>query len=223
MCVGGGVTRKEVSASHPPEVNGSGSQLRIEVLDQDVELVGKGGGAERDTTRAEPESKGRVSRVFAEVGPHSLLEELYVGKELGRQRQVVCIDPGDLFITNLHDHLLLIPLKVVHIEVHKDLLSQTTTKVEHHAHETPLEKQGSPPPEHHGFARKLAHLSWSSDLAEEVHLSCPFLEEPREECQPLLLGEELACHTYMCVCVCVCSGKGVLDFTDVRERPRRKR
>ena len=44
------LTSKDVGASHPPEVNGSGGELRVELLHQDVELAGKGGGAEWYTT-----------------------------------------------------------------------------------------------------------------------------------------------------------------------------
>lgn len=52
--------------------------MRVEVLDEAVELLGKGGGADGLACRGEPKGKRRVGRVFAEVGPHSLLEELNV-------------------------------------------------------------------------------------------------------------------------------------------------
>jgi hypothetical protein len=81
-------TSKEVSDGHPPEVNGSGGDMRVEVLDEAVELLGKGGGADGLACRGEPKGKRRVGRVFAEVGPHSLLEELHVGEELKGKREV---------------------------------------------------------------------------------------------------------------------------------------
>jgi hypothetical protein len=78
VCVCVVCTSKEVSDGHPPEVDGSGGEVRVEVLDEELELLGKGGGADGLACRGEPQGQRRVGRVFAEVGPHSLLEELNV-------------------------------------------------------------------------------------------------------------------------------------------------
>jgi hypothetical protein len=71
-----------------------------------------------------------VTGVWAEVRANSLLEELYVGKELRRQRQVGGIGTSHLFPSHLHDHLILIPL-VVNIEVDSWLVQKWGAKMDH--------------------------------------------------------------------------------------------
>jgi len=131
-------TSKEVGDGHAPEVDGSGGEFRIELSDEELELASKGARAQRHTTGTQPEGQRWIRGVWAEVGANSLLEELNVGEELRWQRQVGGIGASHLFLAHLHDHFIFIPLEVVSIEVDKDLLPQTTSKIEHQAHEHPL-------------------------------------------------------------------------------------